>query len=369
MRITRRFQGLVTVALFLCAGCGGTAETWGTDSDPGDVVQISSANTVDTACVRLSRSVNTATSDLRSTTAPAFQEFSRTVSSGYSFVRGRVLAFVAILLGGPSVPINQTLHESPAIGIYWFLLDLLLMALLYVPIELLWPQRPDQGRFRPEWTLDVAYFLSTHLPVQVMSLLIWWPATEVNRLLGNAALQGFVGGLPWLVQFGLAVLVADLAEYAAHRLLHRVPFLWRFHAVHHSVKALDWIAGSRAHFVDDLIVRGAVLLPIVVLGFSQAVIAAYLVFATLHATWTHCNFGPTSEWLEKVLVLPRHHHWHHASEKEAIDKNYAIHFPWIDRIFGTYYSPKGLWPDRYGLDGEELAPSFIGQTIGPFLGK
>jgi lathosterol oxidase len=283
---------------------------------------------------------------------------------------GMLLAFAAILLGGASVPINQTLHDGPAIGLDWFLLDLLLMALIYVPIERLWPQYPEQGTFRAEWTLDVAYFLSTHLPVQILSLAILWPATEANRLFGNAALQRFVGGLPWLVQFALAVLIADLAEYAAHRLVHRVPFLWRFHAVHHSSKSLDWIAGSRAHFVDDLIIRGAVLLPIVVLGFSQSILAAYLVFVTLHATWTHCNFGPTSAWLEKFLVLPRHHHWHHAIEKDAIDKNYAIHFPWIDKIFGTFYAPPdGRWPDRYGLDGHELSPTFVGQTIDPFLGK
>jgi len=282
---------------------------------------------------------------------------------------GMVLAFAAILLGGASVPINQTLHDGPAIGLDWFLLDLLLMALIYVPIERLWPQYPDQGTFRPEWTLDVAYFLSTHLPVQILSLMILLPATEASRFLAVPALQRFVGGLPWLVQFVFAILVADLAEYAAHRLVHRVPFLWRFHAVHHSAKALDWIAGSRAHFVDDVIIRGAVLLPLVLLGFAQSIVPAYLVFVTLHATWTHCNFGPTAAWLENFLVLPRHHHWHHATEKEAIDKNYAIHFPWIDRIFGTYYSPKGRWPDRYGLADEELSPTFIGQTIGPFLGK
>ena len=272
---------------------------------------------------------------------------------------GMLLAFAAVLLGGASVPINQTLHDGPAIGLDWFLLDLLMMALIYVPIERLWPQYPDQGTFRPEWTLDVAYFLSTHLPVQILSLMILLPATEVSRRLGNPALQKFVGGLPWLVQFAFAVLIADLAEYAAHRLVHRVPFLWRFHAVHHSAKALDWIAGSRAHFVDDVIIRGTVLMPIVLFGFSQSVLAGYLVFVTLHATWTHCNFGPTSAWLERFLVLPRHHHWHHAVEKEAIDKNYAIHFPWIDRLFGTYYSPKDRWPQRYGLDGEELSSSFV----------
>ncbi len=102
---------------------------------------------------------------------------------------GMLLAFAAILLGGASVPINQTLHDGPALGLDWFLLDLLMMALIYVPIERLWPQYPDQGTFRPEWTLDVAYFLSTHLPVQILSLMILVPATSASRIFASASLQ------------------------------------------------------------------------------------------------------------------------------------------------------------------------------------
>ena len=101
----------------------------------------------------------------------------------------------------------------------------------------------------------------------------------------------------WCVQFLLAVLVADLAEWAIHLAFHKVPFLWRFHSIHHSSPALDWIAGSRSHFVDDTLVRGLILVPMM-LAFSQAIILAYLVFVTLHATWTHCNFGPNVKWLE-----------------------------------------------------------------------
>jgi lathosterol oxidase len=103
-------------------------------------------------------------------------------------------------------------------------------------------------------------------------------------------------------------------------------------------------------------------------GFSQSIILTYLVFVTLHATWTHCNFGPNAKWLERFLVMPRYHHWHHTSQKESIDKNFAIHFPWIDKLFGTYYFPEE-WPENYGLAGEEISPSFLGQTIEPFLRK
>ena len=280
---------------------------------------------------------------------------------------GMAFAIGATALGGSSVRINGNLSNGPAIGLDWFLLDLLLMGLLYVPLERLWPQYPQQGTFRKEWTLDVVYFMSTHLPIQILSFLVLLPATQAVKYLGVPALQHAIARLPWLVQFLLAVVVADLCEYFIHLALHKVPFLWRFHAVHHSSKALDWIAGSRSHFVDDTLVRGFILAPLM-LGFSQSILLAYLVFVTLHATWTHCNFGPNAKWLEEYVVMPRFHHWHHTSQKEGIDKNFAIHFPWIDRIFGTYYFPEH-WPERYGLDNEEIAPGFVGQTIDPFLPK
>jgi len=280
---------------------------------------------------------------------------------------GMLLAIAATALGGSSVQINGTLHNGFAIGLDWFLLDLFLMALIYVPLERLWPQYPEQGTFRNQWTLDVVYFMSTHLPIQILSFLVLLPATQATKFLGVPVLQVFIARLPWVVQFFLAVVVADIAEYFIHLALHKVPFLWRFHSIHHSSKALDWIAGSRSHFVDDTLVRGFILVPMM-LGFSQSILMAYLIFVTLHATWTHCNFGPNAKWLEEFLVMPRYHHWHHTSQKEAIDRNFAIHFPWIDRIFGTYYFPKE-WPERYGLAGEEIAPGFFGQTIEPFIKK
>jgi sterol desaturase/sphingolipid hydroxylase (fatty acid hydroxylase superfamily) len=280
---------------------------------------------------------------------------------------GIFLALAAAALGGSSVPINQTLTNGPAIGLDWFLLDLLLMALIYVPLERLWPQYPQQGTFRDQWTLDIVYFLSTHLPIQILSFLVLFPATEATRFLAVPSLAHLIGQLPWLIQLLLAIVVADFAEWTIHFALHKVPFLWRFHSIHHSSKALDWIAGSRSHFFDDTLVRGFILVPLM-LGFSQNIILAYLVFVTLHATWTHCNFRPNIKWLERFLVMPRYHHWHHSSQQEALDKNFAIHFPWIDKLLGTYYCPSE-WPQHYGLDSEEIPRGFIRQTYEPFIKK
>jgi sterol desaturase/sphingolipid hydroxylase (fatty acid hydroxylase superfamily) len=281
---------------------------------------------------------------------------------------GMLFALAATLWGGASVPINQTLDNSPAIGLDWFLLDMLLMTLIYSPFEVLWPAYPKQSVFRKEWLLDVVYFLSTHLPIQMTSFLILLPATQLTAVFGVPGVLAAMGSLPWLVQFFLAILVADLAEYAIHRAFHKVPFLWRFHAIHHSSKALDWLAGSRSHLVDDVVVRAFILIPMMFV-FPHGIIVAYLFFVTLHATWTHCNFRPTLKWIEPFLITPRFHHWHHTSQKEAIDKNFAIHFPWIDKIFGTYYYPEDKWPERYGLDDENIPSGFWGQAFYPLRRK
>lgn len=278
---------------------------------------------------------------------------------------GMLLALAATLLGGASVPINGPLGDRPAIGLDWFLLDMLLMTLIFSPIEVVWPAYPKQSVFRPDWLQDIVYFLSTHLPIQITSFLILLPATQLTAVLGVPGLVAAVGRLPWPVQFFLAVLVADLAEYAIHRLFHTVPFLWRFHAIHHSSKALDWIAGSRAHIVEDVVVRGFMLIPMMFI-FPRDMIVAYLLFVTIHATWAHCNFGPTIKWLEPFVIQPRFHHWHHTSQVEAIDRNFAIHFPWIDKLFGTCYFPKDKWPDTYGLHNEKIPAGFWAQTFYPF---
>jgi lathosterol oxidase len=278
---------------------------------------------------------------------------------------GMLLALTAAGLGGSAVPIEGELTNAPAIGLDWFLLDILAMSLIYVPIERIWPYYREQGTFRPQWTTDVVYFLSTHLPIQVLSFLVLLPATKATEYLAIPPLAHAIASLPYVVQFILAVIVADLAEWTIHYALHKVPYLWRFHSIHHSSEALDWLAGSRSHFVDDTLVRGFILVPMMLM-FSQPIILAYLVFVTLHATWTHCNTRWNVKWLEPYLVMPRYHHWHHTSQTEAIDVNFAIHFPWIDRLFGTYYYPDH-WPETYGLDRERVPDGFWRQTWMPFV--
>jgi lathosterol oxidase len=180
-----------------------------------------------------------------------------------------------------------------------------------------------------------------------------------------ASVQNFMKSLPWVVQFLLIMLSTDIVQYWVHRVFHMVPWLWKFHAVHHSTDAMDWLAGSRLHIVEQTITRASSFLPVYILGFSEVPMYAYIVFITFHATFIHANvrwdYGPF-RWL---LATPKFHHWHHAIEREAIDKNFAVHFPVLDLLFGTFYLPD-KWPTGYGIH-DKVPRGWWRQLFYPFV--
>jgi len=279
---------------------------------------------------------------------------------------GGLLAAAAALLGGGSTPLPNEVGSHYGIGFDWFLLDLLVMTLVFVPVERFWPLHPGQKTFRPQWTTDAFYFVATHLPAQLLTFLMVAPALLLTKWLAIPPLQHFVQRWPYLVQLIAAIFVADLCQYCVHRMFHTVPFLWRFHSIHHSIETLDWIAGSRSHFFDIVITRGLIMIPMMMVGFPQSVLAGYLVFVSFHATFCHTDFRPDAHWLERYVVTVRYHHWHHAADKNAVDVNFAIHLPFLDRLFGTHYLPKTAWPERYGLIDDSLPPGFVAQLLAPF---
>lgn len=278
---------------------------------------------------------------------------------------GMALALAATLLGGAAVPVATPVAASPHLGLDWFLLSLFLWALLFVPLERAAPLRREQRVLRPGWTTDLGWFFTSHVAVQALSLIVMWPAAMLAPRLAVPALRSVVAAWPVAGQLAAIVVVADVTQYWVHRAFHEVPVLWRFHRVHHSSVVIDWLAGSRLHLVDVVATRGAVLVPLAVLGFAPAAIYAYLTLVSLHAVFIHANFAPRARWLERVLVMPHFHHWHHAAAPEAVNRNYAVHLPWLDRLFGTAYVPPE-WPRRYGLPGEATPEGLLAQLAWPF---
>jgi lathosterol oxidase len=186
------------------------------------------------------------------------------------------------------------------------------------------------------------------LLVQVMTLLTLKPAMVFFDWARWPPLVARVSSLPFLVQFAGVLLVADLTQYWVHRAFHRVPFLWRLHRVHHSVEEMDWLAGSRLHLLDAIATRAASYVPIYVLGFDERAVLAYVVWVVIQATFIHANVRWELRALRRLLATPAFHHWHHSAEPEAVDCNFAVHLPLLDRLLGTYYLPE-RWPRAYGL--------------------
>jgi sterol desaturase/sphingolipid hydroxylase (fatty acid hydroxylase superfamily) len=277
-----------------------------------------------------------------------------------------LLATTATLLGGSSAEIGRLGGTAAYAGLDWFLLNVLVLALIFVPMERVFARLREQPIFRPGWRTDLTHFAMSHLLVQVTVLLTLVPATVLFAWAAYPGLQRAIRAQPWLLQLVEIVIVADLTEYAVHRAFHRVPWLWRFHEIHHSARALDWLASSRLHLVDIVLTRGLSFVPLYVLGFAPTAVYAYLVFVSFHAVFIHANVRFRFRAIEWLVVTPRFHHWHHAAAAEAVDRNFAIHLPVIDRLFGTCYFPDAQWPAAYGLGDRTVPDGWLRHLVWPF---
>ena len=276
----------------------------------------------------------------------------------------------AVAGGSQVVVTTSNTGHHPYLGLDWFILDLLASSTVFIIFEKLFPLYDGQPVFRTEWQVDMKHFLFNHLSVGAVLLCINF---FVHRLFSWAAyepLQQAIAGLPYALELFLAVLVADLVQYAAHRAYHEVPFLWRIHAVHHSTRTLDWLAGSRLHIVELLITRVAVLGVLFALGFSKPVLDAYIIIVGFQAVLIHSNVKLPWGWLRYIIVTPDFHHWHHSSDNEAIDRNYAAHLSFIDYLFGT--AVRGVsrrLPENYGILDNDMPGTFLAQQAYPFRKK
>jgi sterol desaturase/sphingolipid hydroxylase (fatty acid hydroxylase superfamily) len=271
---------------------------------------------------------------------------------------------VAALLGGSQAGAGQA-QGSAWLAVDFFVLNLLLYSAIFVPLERLFALKPEQHVFRRQWIVDLSYFFTNSLLIEVLTILTLQPALILFDWLRPAPAAS-AGALPLLLQVPLIVLLADFTQYWVHRTFHAVPLLWRFHAIHHSIEEMDWLAGSRLHLVDVIVTRGVTYVPIFVLGFSDAALMVYVFLVAAQATFIHANVRWRFGGIRRVVATPAFHHWHHAAEKDAVDKNFAVHTPIWDLTFGTYYLPD-RWPRAYGLSGGGPVPEgWLRQLVHPF---
>jgi sterol desaturase/sphingolipid hydroxylase (fatty acid hydroxylase superfamily) len=281
------------------------------------------------------------------------------------------LVIATVALGGSRVPVGDFPDGTPYLGLDWFILDLLGSTLVFIVIEKLFPLYRNQAVFRREWQTDLKHFAVNHLLVGLILFAVNFTIHHGFGWLVSHDFQLAVQRIGFVPQLLLCILVADLAQYWTHRAYHEVPFLWKFHAVHHSAKTMDWLAGSRQHVLEIVFTRVCVLAPLFVLGFSEAVINAYILVVGFQAVLNHANvhlpWGP----LKYLIVTPDFHHWHHSSDDEAIDRNYAAHYAFLDHLFGTAVkvpAHKPL-PAAYGVVGDYMPDGWRAQQGFPFRAR
>jgi sterol desaturase/sphingolipid hydroxylase (fatty acid hydroxylase superfamily) len=275
----------------------------------------------------------------------------------------------AALLGGANAQPREMASWGIFFGVDFFAVNLIASGLMFAPIERIWPHRGEQRLFRTEWREDLFYYLVSSMMVQVLTFLALAPSkTVVEHTGGFAAFRDSVASLPFLVQLPIIMLLTDLFQYWLHRTFHRVPWLWKFHAVHHSARSMDWLAGARMHFLEIVALRGFTAIPLLTLGFSPAAMQAYIALVYVYSSLVHANLKGDFNRLGRWLVTPRYHHWHHGLEAEAVDVNFAVHFPLLDRLFGTYHFPPSRWPEGYGVP-EAVPHGYWAQFAYPFLRK
>ena len=246
---------------------------------------------------------------------------------------------------------------------------LFMLAAIFVPLERLFGVI-RQPAMRPHLLADLGYFFMTGL---LPTLVLAFPLGAIAALSRHFTPEPYllwVISLPIAVQIAFAFVIGEFGFYWAHRIMHQVPWLWRFHAIHHEPVRMDWLINTRAHAIDIIFTRMCGLSLVTIAGFGapgsgsgSLVPVIVLIIGTFWGFFIHSNLNVRLGWFEHILSTPRFHHWHH-SRIDHVNHNYASTLPFYDRIFGTYHLPPKAWPPSYGIAPENRPETLMAAQHG-----
>ncbi|HBH54488.1 MAG TPA: sterol desaturase family protein [Planctomycetaceae bacterium] len=239
---------------------------------------------------------------------------------------------------------------------------------VFVPLEILFAAHPPAPRGR-QWAVNLAYYFLNSL---IAATLVAMPLSVLTVTLHDllpARWLAVVADWPLWLRLIAGLIVSETGYYWGHRLSHQIPWLWRFHAIHHSASSLDYLVNSRAHPLDMVFSRLCALTPLYALGLGTPVhlegglVPVVLsILATAWGFFVHANlnwrFGP----LEWLVSTPAFHHWHH-TRSGPHDRNFSSTLPGLDLLFGTLHLP-AEFPTDYGISSS-MPDSLIDQVLYP----
>jgi len=238
--------------------------------------------------------------------------------------------------------------------------------------EIIFPWRKDQARIRQDFWLDGFYMFFNYF---LFSLIAYNAISNVfvdlfNNTLGAVGINNLVAieiaSWPaWLQLFTLFI-VADFIHWNVHRTLHRVPWMWEFHKVHHSVKEMGFAAHLRFHWMENIFYKSAQYIPLAMIGFGLTDFFIVHIIATAIGHLNHSNINLTYGPLKYVLNNPAMHIWHHVKELPEGHPNginYGISLSLWDYIFGTAVIPSSGRDIELGFPGDDGFPETLGKQL------
>lgn len=246
-------------------------------------------------------------------------------------------------------------------------------------LELVFPWRKNQATFRKDFWLDTFYMFFNFFLLNLIILIALSNSTAelFNDILGEVGLnlshlQLFNSSdLPkWLGLF-IFFLVNDFVQWNTHRILHRVPLLWNFHKVHHSVKEMGFAAHLRYHWMEPVIYNSIRYIPLALIANYNAQDVAIVYFFTIAiGHLNHANLGWDYGLFKYIFNNPKMHIWHHAKvlpEHLSYGVNFGLTLSIWDYLFKTDYIPHNGRDIELGFDKDERFPKdFINQELYPF---
>ncbi len=255
---------------------------------------------------------------------------------------------------------------------------LILISLLIWAVEILFPWRRGQAIFRKDFWLDAFYmffnfFLFSLVAYNALSNI----AVELfNSLLGLVGIENLVAlelsSWPRWSQFLIMFVVADFVQWNVHRMLHKVPWMWEFHKVHHSVEQMGFAAHLRFHFMETIIYKTVQYIPLAMLGFGIQDFFIIHMIALLIGHINHANLNVSYGPLKYILNNPVMHIWHHAKDlpQGSYGVNFGLSLSIWDYLFGTDYIPSDGRDIALGFEKIEKYPNgFWNHLIEPFRSR
>jgi len=241
----------------------------------------------------------------------------------------------------------------------------LLLLLIFLPLERLLAMHPEQRVFRRGWWNDLIYVIINGWLIKVGVAAVVVVGIVAAEAIIPRSLRDVIAAQPYWLQTVQVLIIGDVGFYLVHRAFHAIPWLWKFHSVHHSIEELDWLAAHRVHPMDQILTKSGSLIPCFALGYSDVALLVSAGIYHWHSILLHANvrinFGP----LRWLIASPEFHHWHHSDHREAYDKNFAGQFAILDVMFGTAHMTRGQTPTKYGCS-DPVPSTYWRQLIYPF---